>query len=172
MYICSNDFPMKQPTNEHDAFVALAACCATTEHCTCEMREKMRRWGLPADVEERVIARLTVEHYVDDERFCRAFVHDKARYSRWGQRKIEQALMQKHIATDIRQRVLNEMNAADYVATLRQLLESKRKITRARNDYELNGKLIRFALSRGFTMDIIRQCLSDADEYNYQEGDD
>lgn len=163
---------MKQPTNEHDAFMALAARCATTEHCTYEMREKMRCWGLPSDVEEQVVTRLAAEHYVDDERFCRAFVRDKAYSSRWGRRKIEQALIQKHIAADIRQRVLNEMNTADYVAMLRQLLDSKRKTTHARNDYELNGKLIRFALSRGFTMDIIRQCLSDADEYNYQEGDD
>ncbi|MDE7085281.1 MAG: RecX family transcriptional regulator, partial [Prevotella sp.] len=31
-------------------------------------------------------------------------------------------------------------------------------------DYELNQKLMRFALSRGFTFDIIRQCFDVDDE--------
>ena len=50
---------------------------------------------------------------------------------------------------------------------LRPLLKQKRKSIKAGNDYELNQKLVRFALSRGFTFDIIRQCLNvdEIDEY-------
>jgi len=33
----------------------------------------------------------------------------------------------------------------------------------------MNGKLIRFAMQRGFTMDIIRRCIDDADEYEPQD---
>ena len=69
--------------------------------------------------------------------------------------------LQKHIDEDIRQRVLDEVDDEEYLSVLRPLLKQKRKSTKAKSDYELNQKLVRFALSRGFTFDIIRQCLLD-----------
>ena len=67
----------------------------------------------------------------------------------------------KHIDKGIQQRVLEEIDSSEYVEILRQLLQQKRKTIRATNDYEMNGKLMRFALQRGFTMDIIHQCIDD-----------
>ena len=124
----------------------------------------MRRWELPEEAQARVMQRLVGERYVDDERYAHAFVKDKLNYNKWGRRKIEQALWQKHIDEAVRQRVLDEIADEDYVLVLRPLLKQKRKSTKAGSDYEQNGKLIKFALSRGFTMDIIRQCINVEDE--------
>lgn len=55
------------------------------------------------------------------------------------------------------------MDDEEYLKVLKPLLQQKRRSTKAASDYELNQKLIRFALGRGFTFDIIRQCL-DVDE--------
>ena len=154
---------MTQKT-EQEAYLALAALCAQAEHCQWEMLEKMRRWELADEAQARVMARLVKERYVDDERFTRAFVKDKVRYNKWGRRKIEQALWQKHINEDIRQRVLDEVSDDEYLTVLLPLLKQKRKSTKAQNDYELNRKLMRFALGRGFTFDIIRQCIEVDDE--------
>ena len=145
--------------SENDAYLTLAALCAQAEHCQWEMLEKMRRWELPEEEQARVMQRLVSERYVDDERYARAFVKDKVRYNKWGHRKVEQALWQKHIDEDIRQRVLDEVDDSEYLAVLKPLLQQKRRSTKAANDYELNQKLVRFAVSRGFTFDIIRQCL-------------
>jgi regulatory protein len=132
------------------------------------MLEKMRRWELPEEEQARVMQRLISERYVDDERYARAFVKDKVRYNKWGRRKVEQALWQKHIDEDIRQRVLDEVDDEEYLSVLRPLLKQKRKSTKANSDYELNQKLVRFAISRGFTYDIIRQCL-DVNEEDFEE---
>ena len=155
---------------EQDAYLTLAALCAQAEHCQWEMLEKMRRWELPEEAQARVMERLVKEHYVDDERFTRAFVKDKIRYNKWGRRKVEQALWQKRIDNDIRQRVLDDVDDEEYLTVLRPLLKQKRKSTKAQNDYELNQKLIRFALGRGFTFDIIRQCLNVEDIEEEYEG--
>ena len=144
---------------EQDAYLSLAALCAQAEHCQWEMLEKMRRWEVSEDAQARIMARLVKERYVDDERYARAFVKDKVRYNKWGRRKVEQALWQKHIDEDIRQRTLDEVDDEEYLDVLRPLLKQKRKSIKASSDYELNQKLVRFALSRGFTFDIIRQCL-------------
>ena len=148
---------------ENDAFLTLAALCAQAEHCQWEMLEKMRRWEVPEDAQARVMQRLISERYVDDERYAQAFVKDKIRYNKWGRRKVEQALWQKRIDEDIRRRVLDEVDDDEYLSVLRPLLKQKRKTTKANSDYELNQKLMRFAVGRGFTFDIIRQCL-DVDE--------
>jgi regulatory protein len=149
---------------EQEAYLTLAALCAQAEHCQWEMLEKMRRWEVPEETQARVMQRLVKERYVDDERYARAFVKDKIRYNKWGRRKVDQALWQKHIDEDIRKRVLDEVDDDEYLKVLRPLLKQKRKSTKANSDYELNQKLMRFALGRGFTFDIIRQCIDVEEE--------
>ena len=149
---------------EQEAYLTLTALCAQAEHCQWEMLEKMRRWEIPEEAQARVMQRLVKEKYVDDERYAEAFVKDKVRYNKWGRRKVDQGLWQKHIDADIRKRVLDEVNDDEYLSVLRPLLKQKRKTTKANSDYELNQKLMRFALGRGFTFDIIRQCIDVEEE--------
>ena len=150
---------MKKEMTEQEAYLQLAAICAQAEHCQQEMRDKMKRWELDENAQNRVIARLLKEHFIDEERYARAFVKDKIRYNKWGRRKVQQALWMKHIDNDIQQRVLDEIDEKEYLDVLRPLLKQKSKSIRAENDYERNQKLVRFALGRGFGFDIIRQCL-------------
>lgn len=152
---------------EQEAYLRLAALCAQAEHCEYEMQEKMRRWEIADDAQARVMQRLITERYVDDERFARAFANDKVKYNKWGRRKVEQAMWLKHIAEDIRQRVLDSIDDEEYIAILRPLLQQKRRSAKAHNDYELRQKLIKFAIGRGFTMNIIKQCISIDDEEEY-----
>ena len=150
---------MKKTYSEQEVLQKLTSLCAAAEHCSQEMVEKMTRWEVPEEVQAHVMQYLTEHQYIDDERFCRAFVSDKIKYNKWGQKKIEQALFMKHIPKEIQQRVLSEVDPDDYVSILRPLLTAKRKSIRANSSYEQSGKLIRFAMQRGFTMDIIRQCM-------------
>ena len=162
---------MKKAITEQEAYLQLAALCAQAEHCQQEMRDKMRRWELDETAQNRIVARLVKERYIDDERYARAFVKDKIRYNKWGRRKVQQALWLKHIDADIQQRVLDEIDEKEYLDVLRPLLKQKRKSIKAESDYELNQKLVRFALGRGFGFDIIRQCLN-VDDIDIEEIDD
>ena len=162
---------MKEKT-EQDAYLQLAAVCAQAEHCEQEMRDKMKRWGVDTEAQERVVARLVKERYIDNERYARAFVKDKIRYNKWGRRKVQQALWMKRIDEDIQQSVLDEIDDKEYLNVLVPLLKQKRKTIKADNDYELNQKLVRFALSRGFDFAIIRQCLKVDEEVDYDDEND
>ena len=73
---------------------------------------------------------------------------------------MEQALYAKHIAREVSQPILDEVDDEEYLSVLRPLLHNKRKQLKGLSDYEANGKLMRFAAGRGFTMNIIRQCLN------------
>lgn len=155
---------MKKEMTEQEAYLQLATLCAQAEHCEQEMRDKMKRWGVEPDAQDRVVARLVKERYIDNERYARAFVKDKIRYNKWGRRKVMQALWMKRIDDDIQHRVLDEIDDKEYIDVLIPLLKQKRKTIKAKSDYELNQKLVRFALGRGFDFGIIRQCMDVDDE--------
>lgn len=165
---------MKKEKTEEEAFLQLASLCANAEHCQYEMLEKMKRWELSDEAQARVMAQLVEERYVDDRRYARAFVKDKIRYNKWGYRKVQQGLWMKRIDKDIQDEVLDEIEETEYLNVLKPLLKQKRKSIKANSDYELNQKLVRFAYGRGFTFDIIRQCLdvSDIDEDEFEEDED
>ena len=163
---------MKKEMTEQEAYLQLAALCAQAEHCEQEMRDKMKRWEIDEMAQNRIIQRLVEERYVDNERYARAFVKDKIRYNKWGRRKVQQALWMKRIDNDTQQRVLDEIDDKEYLDVLRPLLKQKRKSIKAESDYELNQKLVRFALGRGFTFDIIRQCIQVDEELDYTDETD
>lgn len=151
------------------AYQKLTSLCARSEHCQHDMLEKMRQWGVSDEEQAQVMERLTKERYVDDERFARAFINDKIRYNKWGRRKVEQALWMKHIDESIGQAILDDVDDEEYLSILRPMLRQKQKSIKASSEYEKTMKLIKFALGRGFTMDIIRQCIDTEDEGEFAD---
>ena len=131
---------------EQQALNKLMTLCARSEHSSGEMLQKMRLWGLSDEAQARIMERLTKEKFVDDERYTRAFVNDKIKYNQWGRRNIQKS-------------VLDEVDEEEFIKVLRPLLKSKERSISARNEFERQMKLIRFAQSRGFSMEQIERCL-------------
>ena len=128
------------------------------------MKEKMTMWGIDEDAQQRVVEYLVANRYVDDRRYARSFVNDKLKYNKWGPRKIEQSLWMKHIDESILREALDDVDNEEYISVLRPLLTSKRKTTKAETDYEMNQKLLRFAIGRGFTFEQVKEVIDDVDE--------
>lgn len=153
----------RKPMSEQQAFNQLATRCAAAEYCLDDMRRKMTAWELPEGAEERILQKLVQERFVDEQRYAAAFARDKFRYNRWGERRIALELERRHIASDTIQEALEQLDETEALKTLQALLQQKQKSTRGRNPYEINMKLMRFALSRGFSMDQARQCIDRLD---------
>ena len=160
---------VKKEMTGQQAYQKLTDLCARSEHCQQEMIEKMRQWGVSEEEQAQVMSRLIAERYINDERFAHAFIYDKIRYSKWGRRKVEQALWMKRIDEHISKPLLDEVDDEEYLSILRPMLKQKRKSIKAKSEYELTMKLIKFALGRGFTMDIIKQCIEVEDEDEFLE---
>ena len=75
----------------------------------------------------------------------------------------------KRIDEHISKPLLDEVDDEEYLSILRPMLKQKRKSIKAKSEYELTMKLIKFALGRGFTMDIIKQCIEVEDEDEFLE---
>lgn len=141
--------------SEEQALVKAASQCSTAERCRAEISQLLMRWGVESEAQERILKRLVKENYIDEERYSRAFVNDKFHYNKWGRQKIQQLLIAKHISQETYQPALDDIDAEEYAAQLHALLIAKKTMLKAASDYERNVKLIRFALSRGYELDLI-----------------
>ena len=146
------------------ALQRVTSLCAGSEHCIHDIQEKLRRWELSEEDSLKLIDYLVDEKYIDEERFARAYAKDKMRYNRWGRQKIDQGLRLLEIAAPLRRQALEELPESEYRDILAGLLRGKLRSVKARNDYERNAKLIRFAMGRGFEMNLIYQCMPELEE--------
>lgn len=149
---------MKKLT-EQEALFKLTALCASGEHCQKEMTDKLQRWEIDEQAQARIMQYLIKENYIDEQRYCRAFIKSKLIYNKWGRRKIEQALYLKQIPSEISKPIFDEYDRESYKEVLKPILEAKKKTIKAESEYERNGKLIRFALGKGFDKDAIQEVL-------------
>lgn len=155
----------KRQLTEQEAYDRLSALCASSEHCTAEMENKMGEWGIDSEVQERIIIRLNNEHFIDDTRYARAFVRDKYRYNKWGRNRLCQELKLKHIPATVINEAMEEIDEDQYMTILTNELQKKKASIKASNDYELRCKLYRFAISRGYATDEIERAIGSQDEW-------
>lgn len=141
----------------------LAAKCSVSEQCMSDIEAKLSRYDLTEEECTRILRHLVEEKYIDDRRYAEAFVRDKYRFNKWGRIKIAQGLRMKDIDSETISTAMEAIDEAEYLDILRDLIKAKRKSTRGKNDYEINGKLVRFATGRGFEYAAIRQCMGTDD---------
>ena len=141
----------------------LAAKCSVSEQCMSDIEAKLSRYDLTEEERTRILRHLVEEKYIDDRRYAEAFVRDKYRFNKWGRIKIAQGLRMKGIDSETISTAMKAIDEAEYLDILSDLIKAKRKSTRGKNDYEINGKLVRFATGRGFEYAAIRQCMGTDD---------
>lgn len=157
----------KKQYTEQEAYTRLSALCAMGERCCYDMQKKMKNWELPEGAEERIVEKLVKERFIDEGRFARAFVRDKFRYNRWGRVRIQQELRLRQIPQKHIDEALEEIESDDNLSTLSEIIRKKRPSVKGKNEYEIKGKLIRFALGRGFSMEDITKVIGSIDEADY-----
>lgn len=143
----------KQPLSVEKAVERLENLCMRAEHCTYEVRQKLYRWKINPEAGEKIISHLVKQRFVDDQRFARAFVNDKARFAGWGPRKIYMALIVKRINSETINQALAEVDDALFDNKLIELLQTKSKSLTEPNSFEGRTKLFRYGVSRGFAPD-------------------
>lgn len=149
---------MKQLT-ESEMLHRAAAYCSTAERCIQDIEKKIKTAGLTQEENDRIIARLLQERFIDENRFARYFVNDKLRFNKWGRIKISYELQKRGIPASIRQEALDAIDNEEYENILSALLKTKKKTTKGKDEREIYYKLLRFASGRGFEGREIAQCL-------------
>lgn len=139
-------------------FGQLERFCAYQERCEQDVRKKL--YSVPCSQEQRdsVVEALKEQGFLDEGRFVDAFVRGKLR-EQWGKLKIRMALVAKRIDSSLIDARLQDIDEEAYSQSLEELVGKWRRMHSA--DAGNKPKLIRFLLSRGFTMEEIRKVTND-----------
>ena len=125
------------------------AYCARAEHCAADVRRKLYEWGAPADFSDEIEQILYERDFLNDARFCNAYVHDKVAYQRWGRLKIQAGLRALQLPESEIAKALDSIEENSYISNLRKLLQERRS--------DSEDKRLRFLLQRGFTYEEIKK---------------
>lgn len=132
-----------------------ASYCSISEHCVSDVELKLKAWGIEPDKSDKIIDRLKADDFINERRYCVAFVKDKFHYNKWGKIKISYALKQKGLDNQLINQALNTIDDGEYEEMLAVLLKAKLKTIKWEYEYEKMGKLFNFAQSRGFESAVI-----------------
>jgi regulatory protein len=137
------------------------ALCSRREYCSEDIRAKLQSWSVSEKDAEKIISALIKENFLNEARYSEAFVKDKFRYNKWGRVKIAAHLKAKSIPGELIRSALDSIDDELYRNTLKELIASHRKSVKAKNQYDLKGKLLRYGLSKGFESSLLYDILND-----------
>ena len=146
---------MKKPLSPSEALNKAAAYCTLCERCISEVSTKLTAWGVPHGEQEKIIARLTDEKFIDESRYCRAFVNDKVKFNRWGRIKISAALRDKRLPQELIRVAIEDIDEEQYLQSLGEVIATKQRELKGKEDFATQQKIIRHAASRGYEPSLI-----------------
>ena len=158
--------PPIQKTKEQ-ALQQLMERCAKAELCILDAQRLMQRWQIPIEERQSVIDTLIKDRFIDEERYAQAFVRDKLNFSRWGARKISEALYLKRIPAGIIKQAMEQVQEVRMSDRLETDLRRKNNSLKDEDPYKRKEKLLRFGVSRGYdyktVMETIERVLAASD---------
>ena len=145
--------------NFNEALQKAAAYCSLSEKCEYEVKEKLRTWDVSNTDVAKVIDQLRHDDFINDARYCTYYTRDKFRFNRWGKIKIGMMLRSKQLPEEEITNALAQIDEAEYEEALVVLLQAKLRTLSYKFEYEKQGKLFRFAQSRGCEHNIVSNVL-------------
>lgn len=127
------------------------AYCARAEHCAADVRRKLIEWGAPSDLSDEIEQNLYTNDFLNDARFCHAYVHDKVAYQSWGRMKIQAGLRALQLPDSAIREAIDQIDRNQYFSNLRALARQRKS--------DSPDKLQRFLAQRGFTYDEIKKTI-------------
>jgi regulatory protein len=151
---------MGESTIYKTALAKAMSLCSRREYCINDIISKLNSWSVSEADAGRIISTLVHENFINEKRYAEAFVKDKFRYNKWGKVKIRASLRMKKIHGDIISHALDSIDDELYRKTIEDLLLIHRKSVKAKNQYDLKGKLFRYGLSKGFESEMLYEIIS------------
>ena len=138
-----------------------ASFCAESERNVAEVERKLRKWGVDDDDIDSIIDRLKSDDFLNEERYCRAYINDRFKLNHWGKVKIRYELGKRDVDRQYIDAALADIDDDEYIEVLKEVVEAKRRTLKDTDTYSASAKILRYALTRGFESDIVSKVIKD-----------
>lgn len=133
--------------------------CVASEKCEYDLKEKLDKWSVDVSDVIKIIEQLKKDDFINEKRYCNAFVKDKFKFNRWGKTKIVFMLRQKGISNQSIESAIDNIDTDEYISVLTDILSAKHKTIKDKDPYQTKAKLYNFAVSRGFENEVIKEVI-------------
>jgi regulatory protein len=131
-----------------------------------ELRVKLAKKDVPAELAERLLDRFTEVGLVDDEAFARSWVESRQRSRGLARRALAQELRRKGVDDETARTALDDLDPAQEELAARQLVRKKlrslRGVDHATATRRLAGLLARKGYPAGLAFSVVREELGEA----------
>lgn len=133
----------------------LQAQCVRREYCIKDIRVKaLKAVDGDVDAADVLVESLVADRFVDNLRYATAFAREKASLSGWGAVKITAALSAKGVERETIREALQEIDSGAAQRKMETVLAARYRTLAG--DPQEKLKLLRFALSRGYSYEEVR----------------
>jgi regulatory protein len=142
--------------NTHRFILDMERFCAYQERSVFEIKTKLHRKGATEEQVALVIKHLISSNFLNETRFVEAFVQGKSRIKQWGEQRIKSGLRAHHISDPLINQALASLPKSEVQAHLKRwILKKQDSLKNEEEGPKKRAKIIRFLLSKGFSLDEI-----------------
>ena len=142
--------------NTHRFILDMERFCAYQERSVFEIKTKLHRKGATEEQVALVIKHLISNNFLNETRFVEAFVQGKSRIKQWGEQRIKSGLRAHQISDPLINQALALLPKSEVQAHLKRwLLKKQDSLKNEEEGPKKRAKIIRFLLSKGFSLDEI-----------------
>ena len=138
-----------------NAIERLKKYCVLQDKCKWDASQKMQTWKLNKKTQQNILELLIKEKYIDEERYAKSFCRGKFKIKKWGKLKIISALKRKYISVENINIGIKEINKNEYLETLEDLYQKKKKSTRIINTHIKNKRIAEFLINKGYESNLV-----------------
>ena len=143
------------------AFASLAKYCSSTERSPHQLLRKMKQWSVEESFHESLLDKLRNENFLNEERFARAFAHDKLEFNQWGKNKIKFELRNHWLDEDTIFLGLDDIDESRYGEIALSLIKKKEKgLKKEITEIQKNNKVLSYMVQKGFEIELVKSLLS------------
>lgn len=136
-----------------------ASLCISSERSEYDIKEKLHKLAVEVSDIIKIIEQLKKDDFINEKRYCDAFVKDKFKFNRWGKTKIAFMLSQKGISNLLIESAIDNIDPDEYISVLTDILSKKHKTIKDKDLYQTKAQLYNFAISRGFENEVIKEAI-------------
>ncbi len=142
-----------------EALNKMMKLCSLREKCRFDIEKKLRQEGFPDDIIDEITEELTAQKFIDENRYAKAFINDKFRFSKWGRNKIRYRLESMKIPKNFISDNIEKIDENEYKQMVAEEIRKKEKSVKEKDKQKRKYAILRFAQSRGYEIQIVSDLL-------------
>jgi regulatory protein len=147
--------------SKEEAISKLKNLCSRKELCSFEIKEKLFLWQVNHNDFSEIIDNLKEENFVNDLRFAQAYIKDKLKFNKWGNKKLKYELKRKGIDDNFIEIAVSNIDYDEYSEIVKSEIIKKLKSIRETDLAKLKFKIINFSKQRGYEIELTLSILKE-----------